>query len=99
MNTKRRRNCAWFVEPLDAETNRVISGYVEDAEEHPQIVCADGIRRDMWECPHYFIGKLSHSIQSLGLRFKVFRRQGLHGKIHEWKFGVGARVKKESEVI
>lgn len=81
----RYRSYTWFVEPLDAYTNQVIASRISEENAHEGIECADGISRNLWECPHRFIAELNRSQSELGIRFKVFRREG-HGSIREWTF-------------
>ena len=80
--------CFWFVCPLNEDTNRYVARGFEGRTgdyEHPDKMCADGVRRNLWECPNYeLIARLKNDQQKLALKFQVFRRRGLYGPIEPW---------------
>lgn len=80
----------WFVEPLDATTNAVISAELTDTEVHPATKCKDGTH-DLWDCSYRLIAQLAASRQQLGLKFQVFRRRG-GGQIEKWRFASRSRL-------
>lgn len=92
MNQKRKRGrFAMFVATDDADTNRVIAGdLAERAEENvlPNRLCADGVVRNLWECPPGLVRRLAKNRRSLGLKFSVFYRRGA-GPIKHWLFSFG----------
>ena len=100
MNQKRNRGrFVMFVATDDAGTNRVIAeDLAERAEEsiYPNRLCADGVARNLWECPSSLVRRLAKNRRSLGLKFSVFYRRGT-GPIKHWLFSFGrplARVRK-----
>jgi len=44
----------WFIEPKDAHTNEVIAGNCDEENLVTEIVCADGIKRNLWRCNPQF---------------------------------------------
>lgn len=102
MNRQRKRGrFALFVATDDADTNRVIAeDLAERAEESicPNHLCADGVARNLWECPSSLVRRLAKNRQSLGLKFSVFYRRGT-GPIKHWLFSFGrplARMRKNA---
>ena len=82
----RHRMYTWYVEPLDSYTNQVVATRISEENAHDGIRCEDGISRNLWECSHSFIAELKRSQEDLGVRFKVFCREGKSGAVREWKF-------------
>lgn len=97
----RHRLYTWYVEPLDSYTNQVVATRISEENAHDGIRCEDGISRYLWECSHSFIAELKRSQEDLGVRFKVFCREGKSGAVREWKFekagpkSVGTRILKQ----
>lgn len=87
----RYRSYTWFVEPLDAFTNQVIASRISEENAHEGIECADGVARNLWECLHRFISELRRNESELGIRFKIFCREG-HGGIRQWTLGKSSSV-------
>ncbi|MDO8482580.1 MAG: hypothetical protein Q7S86_02045 [bacterium] len=83
----------WFVEPLDATTNRVIAEFLTETEIHHDIKCADKKSHDLWDCNYRFIGRLIAVTGQLDLKFRLFRRKG-QGQIEKWQF---VRKRKRSQ--
>lgn len=75
----------WFIEPLDPGTNATIAEFLTETEIHSGALCADGKRRDLWDCNYRFVGRLEAATERLGLKFRIFRRKG-GGKIEQWRF-------------
>lgn len=82
----RHRMYTWYVEPSDSYTNQVVASRISEENAHDGIRCADDISRNLWECSHSFIAELRRSQDDLGIRFKIFCREGKSGAIREWKF-------------
>lgn len=82
----------WFVEPLEPGTNATIAEFLTDTEIHRGALCADGKRRDLWDCDYRFIGRLEAATGRLNLKFRVFRRKG-GGKIEKWRFTSNRKVR------
>ena len=81
----------WFIytggDPL---ANSIIndSGKIGPDDECPDMLCADGRRRDLYRCPdHQFTVEFRRTAQNIQpVTFKIFCKQGDHGKIREWTF-------------
>ena len=78
--------CIWYIEAKDAQTNRVIAGELSSTSACEDINCADGIKRNLWECNWHFVARLENSRAQLQLKFAVFNQEGKTGPIREWKF-------------
>ena len=70
----------WLVWPKDNSTNEAISKLLQDGDNGFEqrvirdILCADGIRRNLWRCTEtevYFLWR------SAGLNIKIFNRLGV----------------------
>jgi len=72
--------CEWFIEPKDANTNRIIAERLAEMapeEEDHEVLCADLTRHNLWRAPnHSFIAELKRNAGQLWLNFKVYRRVG-----------------------
>jgi len=73
-----KRICIWYVEPLDSHTNKVISEQLSKDDFNKS--------KNLWECPFGFVTSLYASRQDLNLKFKIWGKQGYHGKIVEKTF-------------
>ena len=78
----RKRKYVWFVKPLDASTNEAISREVPEENFQHGVLCADGLRRNLWGCSFQIFSALQKSRRSLNLKFRAFNRCG-NGKIRE----------------
>jgi len=96
----------WFVEPLDAHTNEVISkeavsyGLSEERNLRPR----NGERPlNMWRCRHLFIERLKGSKRDLDLRFRVYSQRGPSGPLRETNLprrkGISRKVLGEARAI
>ena len=92
-----KREYEWFLEPQDSYTNEVISKNVGEENFSGDVVCADGQRRNLWQCPSGLLAMLWRSRNNLDIRFRIFGREG-NGKIRNctflFKSGSGGRRKK-----
>jgi len=79
------RKYTWFIEPLDAHTNRVISREIPEEDFQRSTLCADGKRRNLWRCSAQFVSLLRRNKKALNLKFNVFSCYG-HSKIRECSF-------------
>lgn len=80
----KKKECTWFVEPLDANTNRIIAQELEEETEERKnrnLICQDGKKHNLWQCSFQLIQRLVLSQQTLGLKFRVYSKQGKYGKI------------------
>jgi hypothetical protein len=75
------RTYTWFVEPLDAYTNEVLARELPEENFCRDMLCEDERGRDLWECKSSFVSFLRRSQKNLHVRFKVYVREGQHGKI------------------
>lgn len=79
-------NYRWYVEPLDEHTNGIIARELTVTECAEEKLCADNVRRNLWECGRKWLTYLKRSSTTAQLRFKVFVQEGFNGRIREWKF-------------
>lgn len=68
------RNYYWYLKPLDSHTNEVIAN-LPDAVFEEGVLCQDGKRRAMWQCPRELVASLNRSRRNLNLNFTVFVRE------------------------
>ncbi len=76
----------WFVEAKDAQTNAIISRELSGDTCREGVKCADGIKRNLWECNYHFVSRLKRNRKQLRLEFAVFNQDGPNSEIREWKF-------------
>ncbi len=73
----------WFIEPGDKHTNEVIASESPGEEPLRNVLCGDGIRRNLWQCSFRFIRYFKNSQKSAALRFEVFNRRKPNGAIRK----------------
>jgi len=79
-----KKRYTWYIEPLNKETNDAIYEYLSktglEFSAEP-ILCADGKKHNLWECPLNLIPLLCGNKKSLQLRFVVWGKQGRYGRV------------------
>lgn len=81
------RTYEWFVFPIDADTNRVISETWPMLSFYEAVLCDDGARRGMWLMESYEqITQLVASKEQRKLLFHVYNRAAPHLAARSWKF-------------
>ncbi len=84
----------WFVEPDDAHTNEIIVRQLVlhgGGEESGSLLNIEGKKIAVFSVPDYaFINRLYKDKQKFGLRFNVFCRRGVNGKLKPFKFADAA---------
>ena len=85
---KKQREYNWFVEPRGdvAHTNKVISENVGEENAMQEMLCADGKKHNLWQCPSTLILFLWRSRVGLKISFKIFSQEGKNGKIRDATF-------------
>ncbi len=86
MKKRKKRQCTWYIEPLDPRTNSIIAGNLPEEDALSDMRCADGTSRNLWRCHHNYVTHLIAARRPLNLSFRIFRREGTYGKIFEWQF-------------
>lgn len=90
--TMARIKCEWFVEPLDADTNKVVGRLLLDGgslEENifNSIETKDGRKIRVFRLRDYSdVAYLRRSRLSLNLRFKIYNRLSAGKLLQEWLF-------------
>ena len=89
--TKKKVKTYWFVEPLNPATNNSIASELAKTSDISEVVnldIGDGVPRCAFLLPAYkMVTTLYASRGQFDFKFRVYRRQGLHGKVAEWTFG------------
>lgn len=89
----RIRRYTWFIEPLNPETNEVVSADLPAENAYKGITCAGGIERNLWVCDYPYVSRLERSIASFPfLDFRVYKREG-QGSIRLWLFNNRRRTR------
>lgn len=96
---KEQRDCRWYVWARDAKTNEVLGRELSADKTYEGALCADGVRRDLWECSYGFVAQLIRSKATFQLDFLVFNQEGQNGKIRQWVFGQKKVSKKVAKAI
>ena len=92
------REYTWYIEPLDADTNKVISRELPEKNFCREIVCAGGGKHNLWMCSNQFATSLVKSAHNFNLRFKIWGKQGRYGKICNKTFLFSKRPRKIQRV-
>ena len=92
----RKRECTWFLEPLDAHTNQAIAREVGEENAQIGLKATDGKEHDVWQCPYSVVGRCLKSRKTAKLKFKVFNRTTSHSPLRPWLFGNKSRRQKQS---
>lgn len=81
----------WFVYTGgDGFLNRIVSTRLEGVEIFRDLVCFDGVPRDLWPCDdHSVVREFSNLNRSDHLNIKFFVKEGQHGQIRPWNFENG----------
>jgi hypothetical protein len=88
---RRKISYEWFVEPLNSHTNEVIMKRCSAEETLDEFMCGDGTPRNLIRCTFRFITFLVESQVILKIKFRIFKRQGVSGKIKD----IDSFVRKE----
>ncbi len=88
------REYIWFVEPLNSDTNEVIAQQLPASDFNSEIACADGRKHNLWTCSYQFAMSSIESKESFNLHFKIWGKQGHHGKIRDKTFLFSKKWKK-----
>lgn len=80
----------WFVEPLDAFTNEVISkelAKTSDVVESVELKVSDGTVHSMFQVPSYrIVSQLNAGKKTFSLKYHVYSRVGKNAQIRIWNF-------------
>ena len=79
-----KKNYTWYIEPLDGgHTNEVLSRELPDTNFLRDKICADGEKRNLWQCDYKFVSKMINGQESLKVKFAILVQEG-DGKIRLW---------------
>lgn len=70
----------WFIE-ADTLTNVILADQLTEAEECPDMLCEDGVRRNLWRLSAHDVALLHRDRRRLSLNFTTFCRvdnRGIH---------------------
>jgi len=81
----KQTGCVWFIEPLDSNTNIAFDQQISDDNFTAGVLCEDGKRHNLWECPFWLLASFQRSSRTMGLQFRIFNRFG-NGQIRECEF-------------
>jgi hypothetical protein len=89
----------WYIEPLDAHTNEVISRMIEEENiSFDTKLCEDSEnkkrKRNLWKCDHSFVARCKRDKVSLRLNFNMFNQEKNGSPIRQWLFEQRKRVFK-----
>lgn len=88
----KKREYNWYVEPLDSQTNLVVSMQLPE-ENFGQPVCADKRYHNLWKCSFQQARAFWKSRKNLGLSLNIYNQEGL-GEIRFCNFLFKKRKKK-----
>ena len=81
----------WYVYTGEDELlNEIVSKHLVNADISNDVLCSDGVNRNMWACDHAVIRELN-KLNTFGWRVKpkYFVKQGLHGQVRPWNLENG----------
>ena len=62
-----------------AYTNRVLASNIDEEDALQNVLCKDGVRRDLWRCPSgkaFAIWSSRHNWEELGFKIRVWEQEG-----------------------
>ncbi|MCX6720871.1 MAG: hypothetical protein NTW11_03640 [Candidatus Staskawiczbacteria bacterium] len=80
---KQKRTYHWYLEPLDADTNKAFSMGISSENFWDNLLCKDGTRHNLWRCSSHIRSAFWKSRKSMRLKFRIFVRCGNGGAIRE----------------
>ena len=83
----------WFIEPLDAHTNGAFAKEIPGENFFREVVCEDGQKRNLWQCPRELVAAFWESRNDLELRFRIYNQTG-RGRIRNVNFLFKRKKKK-----
>lgn len=66
----------WYIFPKHGHTAQVLGREVGEEDLCPQMLCADGKRRDLYRCAWAFVEKALNSASEHELTFTVWKQEG-----------------------
>ncbi len=88
---KKKVKTYWYVEPLNPATNNSVAAELAKTSDISEVVnldIGDGVPRSAYLLPAYkMVTTLYASRGQFDFKFRIYRRQGLHGQVIEWTFG------------
>lgn len=100
MSKTEKSTTTWYLGKFDADTNEVISRRTKaeiPAISCSEILCKDGVRRELWEMSYEMITEFKKSKKRFNLNFKVFKKDGGHGKPYQFDFDSFPKKPKPSQ--
>jgi len=89
-----KKDYTWFIEPRNDILNQTVSADPRNSFVG-YLVCSDGKKHPLWECPFDFCLSLWRSRKGSALNFKLFNREGPPGRqIRECFFLFSKKRKK-----
>jgi hypothetical protein len=87
------RRYTWFIDTKgDPGTNRLASQNLGEEDECRGQLCEDGKSRDLWRCPsREFVHNFQRTADVNKYSYNIYVREGDHGLIHLWPFGVSRK--------
>ncbi|MSR79083.1 MAG: hypothetical protein EXS59_02985 [Candidatus Taylorbacteria bacterium] len=86
MSCQKNKHFTWFLEPLNPETNQVLSTMLPEEDAVHDAMCAGKTRHNLWRCNHSTVAAIITGAKTFGFKFTVFLKEGNHGQIRPWKF-------------
>jgi len=95
--TETKRDYTWYIEPLDGFTNEMISCEIPSQNFNREVLCQDEQPHNLWECSYSIALAFIKSKLQFGLNFKIWSKEGLHGKIRRCEFLFDKKKRKEKQ--
>ena len=68
--------------------NQMLAEKLSDEDACPDQLCSDGEVRDLWRCDRKHVREMEEASEGMPqIYFRIFVREGMHGKIRPWTFG------------
>lgn len=101
---KKERPTTWYLEPLDAATNKNalmdLADYCGATAEkiHRQKLDNKGKKHDVVDVEHSFITRMERSIPEFNHRFKTYTQEEGESRMNLWRFGGQGKLSRTKEV-
>lgn len=77
----------WYLDPLgDGPTNELMAMEISPESAQRDVLCRDGIKRDLWQCNYQTVGKFLRYQETRRLFFSVYYRAYKNGPVVLWPF-------------
>ena len=77
----------WYLDPRgDGSTNELMATEISPEMAQRDVLCHDGVKRDLWQCDYQTVAKFLRYQKTKPLVFRVYYRAYKNGPVILWPF-------------